>query len=1719
MIPVSQHFQDSLSNDVQIVRPKVTAWMSDLRSLNNIKVNTTTHSYEKQIVDRNPQMYIKFDKSNFDSSSSSTSITSFDIANERVYVTAHGLKVGTAVSFSTVTTYSSGVATTSVLPTGITAGRVYYIQEVATDYFCLNYFRETALNNSSIYKILLSGTYSGTSNITWYNTRLQDQGKQKLSFAYGESTSKFPAAQDGYYSILSDAIDSRYKQIFEPKRLIDTFNRTSPNSLGFFTSSDTTDASMGYYSWQTNDNNWIISSNQAKYITNQYTDDIINYMKCSVKSLDHFVDFKSNATPGTRAYVRFVDDTHYVSLNTTTSANTGIWVNNGNVSTRISVNPTVLISNGTPCVITLNNHGLPAGTLVKFYTSGSLPTGITAGTSYYVQNPATNTFNLNTIRANSLSPTNSTGRVNTSTAGSGTHQMSFGLQTDHYYRLQAKYNLYYFYDMGTSEPTNSSTGTLLYSGYHDYNEIFKTDDARNVALGFSGANTYGGTSYYQFDYFASYGFDYLSAAHFFNNDKYAVASTLTNSSLDQLSTINNSSNFTYTFWLKKNYTDNTNETIFWLGDRVSGDTAIRTSIVNISSSLYLNIKIVNNSGTIKTLQSVNSIDYTSVNHIAIIKNGSSLSLYINSVFDSTIDLDAGFVIKNISSSDPCFTFGGDGAGASLGDSAGVRLLNGYISEFAMFDYALSIVDIDVLFRCVYNQGTLPVQTIDKYYNAECIIDGILEETLQFAITNMLNSHGNIIKANNDIYCMSANSDIFRMKANVTTELDKNFEDNYGWMSRVQSQNDKTFNYHDYVEIDFDNQKCNKILITTGYLNSAINTIDYIITKSDNTTIEGVGISFAGSSYIYINLDDTYIIKSVRIIPMTTVYPNDYARIYTINPIWEVDLSDYVVSYKVSKVRENFDASLPIGSTSANNGSLVLDNSNKDFNIFGDTLYGNYATPDVPFFISLDYELPEYGTNEEIVLAQEMYADTWSFNNSNMTVDVNFRDYSKYLQEKTLNGYIGQEITAGRGIMDMLLLAGFPRRKIVFNDKYENSILSDDPYVYMQLNETSSYLSSNSGKFQDQCGYVYMQDIYSSTKFSSSSIVGVTNKSLIYSEIIDVQDDANRPNYQNILSTFEPSYKEGSYKVGNTNPGTVDPYAVFSINSSGNEFRPIDTGSNSWSTELFHFVDPSYDTSSGVKNDIARSTNSSSRNSNYILQYECTSTQVKYYWSFYDTTNTIHTINSNWLDRAIPHLIDIKKIGGSSNIYNLYIDGILVSTMSPSVSIIPFTTTTGLINSFSLFDYNGYISNISFYNYALTDDRIAAHYISSSLVTLPTFKYIYAAKQTYWDAMLAIATADLGMFYFDEYGIFNYEYRNLLHDSKFNRYQNSQYNFSDSTDILNGKFNVEIQSNKVTVPVNKTEVKVNNTTALWSAPSGASLVVSTITQDVSPYSSSISLNLKNSLSGSDDIFWLGSGYVKIDNEIIKYKSFDGNNLNDIERGQFGTDIVWHKNGTLAREARYYNMIYSSSPAVSVKYPFITNTNVDIDLFYSNSYYTDIVVSANASSTAGTYVILQGTDLEKINQLFEIAGDIIGSNQSSELITNISRSINSNVRRYGIKELKIDSSYIQNKNYAQLVADFVIGYYTEPVRILNIEVLGVPHLQLGDLITIDNFSDLGISNEKYWITQNDIDYDGSIKQSLSLKAYTDTISPPKFVFGSGSYVPSTTNSGTIYFPSGF
>lgn len=159
---------------------------------------------------------------------------------------------------------------------------------------------------------------------------------------------------------------------------------------------------------------------------------------------------------------------------------------------RVPVGQTTKSSVGTatmtiasPTVITRSAHGLANGQRVSFTTTGALPTGITAGTRYFVRDVTANTFRLALTRGGTL--------INATGSQSGTHT----LWRDDFTVLGSQEGELAHTHQHTS-PTGMNSGTPLgvsladdtyldTHGSYDYIGIFTANQqSSSVAMGVGG---------------------------------------------------------------------------------------------------------------------------------------------------------------------------------------------------------------------------------------------------------------------------------------------------------------------------------------------------------------------------------------------------------------------------------------------------------------------------------------------------------------------------------------------------------------------------------------------------------------------------------------------------------------------------------------------------------------------------------------------------------------------------------------------------------------------------------------------------------------------------------------------------------------------------------------------------------------------------------------------------------------------------------------------------------------------------------------------------------------------------------------------------------------------------------------------------------------------------------------------------------------------------------
>jgi len=405
-------------------------------------------------------------------------------------------------------------------------------------------------------------------------------------------------------------------------------------------------------------------------------------------------------------------------------------------------------------------------------------------------------------------------------------------------------------------------------------------------------------------------------------------------------------------------------------------------------------------------------------------------------------------------------------------------------------------------------------------------------------------------------------------------------------------------------------------------------------------------------------------------------------------------------------------------------------------------------------------------------------------------------------------------------------------------------------------------------------------------------------------------------------------------------------------------------------------------------------------------------------------------------------------------------------------------------------FRGYFDEFAIYRKALTADQVRDHYYITTMSELRIHPYLFG-NQNAFEIAGQIATGDLGMFYFDEFGKFRYDHFYRLHEAAITDHAVSQATLSDSSNIENAERRIELLANKVTVVVNPTIKKNIGINSLWRAPNNHSVTVTKLASD--PLSASATQMLVDNIS---DPPWPEKGYVKINSEIIKYDSTTGSQLLELTRGQFGTTAAEHARLSIVRETKFYQFGWTQAPAVDIKDPFIAAIEfenpdlVEIERFIKKPYSGEIVISATTDvpieSNSGQVVLLDGkNEYTGVEYFTSIAGVAISDAGATSEVNSKSANYSDSIRKYGLKEIKINNRFFSDEDYAQRIADFLISKMENGSPILDVNVISMPRLQLGDRVTISSLEQLGISNRDYWVIESKIEYTGGVKQKLTLR----------------------------------
>ena len=399
----------------------------------------------------------------------------------------------------------------------------------------------------------------------------------------------------------------------------------------------------------------------------------------------------------------------------------------------------------------------------------------------------------------------------------------------------------------------------------------------------------------------------------------------------------------------------------------------------------------------------------------------------------------------------------------------------------------------------------------------------------------------------------------------------------------------------------------------------------------------------------------------------------------------------------------------------------------------------------------------------------------------------------------------------------------------------------------------------------------------------------------------------------------------------------------------------------------------------------------------------------------------------------------------------------------------------------------YIDEFAIYNKALDADTIKNRWISTQIRPLTVFPHLYGNDQSVKQIIDEISLADFGRFYANEEDKLQYNHFYRYFEPSITQHSTVQKTISSNSHIVSGDYNVQLQANKITISVTEQNPLVSHRQGIWTAtPDPSTLGVVKLTADINSTDTTLPVTTTNNPP------FPSSGYLKIDDEVIKYTSINSTNFLSLERGQFDTEAVAHYTNDLVREARYYEISYDNAPAFNIQQPFITaisNTSpaeIEIVKFSTSSYTAQLLIAATSAVEEGGLAFIQGNNVLTGEQDYTaIAGTPIIKQESSNLIKKQSASLSSDIKKYGLKEVVIDNQYIYSATKAQEIADFLISKFSEPVPVLNIQSIAIPTLQIGDRIRISNLESLGIIDTDYWVVSHSLNVGDTLDHTITLR----------------------------------
>lgn len=880
----------------------------------------------------------------------------------------------------------------------------------------------------------------------------------------------------------------------------------------------------------------------------------------------------------------------------------------------------------------------------------------------------------------------------------------------------------------------------------------------------------------------------------------------------------------------------------------------------------------------------------------------------------------------------------------------------------------------------------------------------------------------------------------------------------GWRSNTKSDASGLFASPEWVMSMFNSRPINKIKLygMEGYPN--IKTISVQYHDIDLNSWVNVATNYVCAENDYQHewtVSPNKNCDGLRVYIYSTYATDDQARVSELQGLLVEDISSDVISCDINEVRQDYETSVPLGTTRANTLNAQLDNTDQKYS------RSNSSSPYYPYIephtrIEAFYGINVGSNTYEYTPMGEFWVDEWNGDGGSTVAQFGARDFSMFLQSETLEiPRLWRNQTVKRIIQDVMARMG----KCSDELDIDTNALREIPLLYLYEASPWTFLTevafADQGMFGfDESGLFYYHSYnrlneapYTSVvkDFSDNDyIIDISENSAIYANkvIVDVSPvNTERTGVKSLWSAEQPTVLR--YTQLGANISSTDTTITVKVSETD----------SAWTTQLKGLA-PSAWFRLGETSGSQALNEKPSGNGTYVGSPLLNQTGLVLYDSnksvqFDGTDDRISTTTGLITSSDCSFGMWIKtSVAGTPTFYRmLYAQG-----PNGNRNQIFFGINNEGKLYLALYNQSAVLQVSALTTTAITDGNL--HFVGFSSVggnnTTATIYIDGVASATatggLWSPAGSATSSICGP-----------------NDGSVNGYFSGG---ADEVVIFNNK---KLSSEFKTLD---TAGRSNNSIKDW--PKGPNLI----------WFPTFDVNGK--VTGG---------------EVIKYETRTGLAFTNCKRGYLDTQAVSHTSGKYIYEAREFDVKYDTSPATDVKWPLVsaidslkTEPGEGTPQAHVISYKRSPFAAQLAIGNIVKYLtILQGQGRsEKTNDpdlewSTLIAGTVAIENFGKEKITDADLSAE-NIdlrRRYGKQEVRLSNNWIQTREHAQNIAAVIIDEYKTPRDILQMRAIGLPMLETGDRIRIVNYPALSIVNKEYHIIGISFSYDGGLEATYTLR----------------------------------